>query len=323
MKKDRFFLWPSGNTFSAILSMYRLISERKIEEELQELFQGAYPVLCTSGRAAIYMSLSEMGVSRKDYVGVFPYASYCVLDSVSRVTTPLMGTGWLNSVHRIVYHQWGYVQEWDLSPETIEDCVDTLCVPGTALFPSGGNFEIWSLPKILGTTSGAILWCKDAETAKRIRDKRDSSSGGTFQWLLRLLSRFFPSVYDYWNGAEAGYRKLSVLQTGEIWVAIHTWDKLVKDRKQKLEQVWPLAVNWLSKPSNRLPSVIPIFSEMPDNEIVELGIEHGYRMIEKINPDGSRKLVRVLPVPIHQDVPAEWITKTLNIITQYVSPKTG
>ena len=43
---------------------------------------------------------------------------------------------------------------------TIDDCVDSLCEIGTELFPTSNDFEIWSLPKILGTTSGAVLWCK-------------------------------------------------------------------------------------------------------------------------------------------------------------------
>lgn len=162
----------------ALVSAPRLMSVETIEEKLRGMFPTGYPVLCSSGRAALVIALLESEVSRGDLVGVFPYASHCVLDAVSRVATPLSGPTAVAVALRVVYHQWGFVQETDLSKNTIEDCVDTLCVPGAAIFPGGGRFEIWSLPKIIGTTSGAVLWCRDSETAAKIRCFRDERGGG-------------------------------------------------------------------------------------------------------------------------------------------------
>lgn len=90
---------------------------------------------------ALVIALLESEVSRGDLVGVFPYASHCVLDAVSRVATPLSGPTAVAVALRVVYHQWGFVQETDLSKNTIEDCVDTLCVPGAAIFPGGGDLK--------------------------------------------------------------------------------------------------------------------------------------------------------------------------------------
>jgi putative PLP-dependent aminotransferase (TIGR04422 family) len=290
------------------------VSVERIEKKLQEMFPTGYPVLCSSGRAALFMALSESNVTRSNAVGIFPYASHCVLDAVSRIATPLTGSTWISADLRVVYHQWGYVQETNLRANTIEDCVDTLCVPGAQLFPGGGSFEIWSLNKILGTNSGGVLWCRDEETAIRIRCKRDKQGGGFIQWMLRLLTNTFPGLYDYWQGAESGYRNLSIWQTGEIFSALGKWDELIADRKNKMELVQDMIVAWLPKPTTRFPTVVAVLSEMQEEDLADLGIEHGYRMIERINSDGSRILTRVLPIPIHHDISIETLIRLMKAI---------
>ena len=292
----------------------RLVSVEHIENKLRSMFPSGYPVLCTSGRAALFMALQESGVSRKDFVGVFPYANHCVLDAVARVTTPLAGEGSLNAGLRIVYHQWGYVQETGLRSNTIEDCVDTLCVPGAQLFPGGGHFEIWSLPKILGTTSGGVLWCRDEATARCIKQKMNEKGTGFWQWKLRLLIHIFPWVYDYWQGAEPAYRKPSRLQTGEIDAALNQWQQTVSSRIANIKKVLPYCADWLKEPVNRLPPVVPVIVDWSYEKIKSLGISSGYRMMEKMEADGSRSLVKVLPIPIHQDLPEEILQNFLNAL---------
>lgn len=301
------FLWPKGNVRRALVSAPRLASVSVIEKQLKRMFPTGHPVLCSSGRAALVLALIESGVSRSDLVGVYPYASHCVLDAISRIATPLSGPTATTAPLRVVYHQWGYVQEIDLPQNSIEDCVDTLCIPGTNLFPGGGRFEVWSLPKILGTTSGGVLWCRDEETANTIRCLRDNRVGGVFQWLLRLLATKSHKAYLFWQSAECELGQVSCFQTGEILVAVQKWDDYVTNRRANLDKVWLLAAEWLPRPSNRLPPVVPIYSDQPETTIRELGISSGYRMIEKLEHDDSRRLVKVLPVPIHQDVAESWL----------------
>ena len=312
MKKNNFFLWPKNSSLRGLKGSYKLVPVARIERKLQNMFPTGYPVLCTSGRAALFMAVSESHVSRSNAVGIFPYASHCVLDAVSRIATPLTGPTWISAEVRVVYHQWGYVQEKDLLSNTIEDCADTLCVLGTTLFPGSGAFEIWSLPKILGTTSGGVLWCRDEDTAILIREKRDKGNASGFQWLTRLLMQRFTKLYDFWQGAESKYRKVSAWQTGEIWSAILQWDNFVSDRKIKLDLAWPLAVSWLQKPVDRLPTVIAVDSNrMMDQSPEQLGLAAGYRMIEQVKTDGSRTLMKVMPLPIHQQVTIDDLKKII------------
>lgn len=312
---DSHFLWPKRKVLRGLLSAPRFVRVATIEDSLKKMFPAGAPVLCSSGRAALVLALIESEASRGDFVGVFHFASHCVLDAIGRIATPLSGPTAPAAALRIVYHQWGYVQEIDLRANTIEDCVDTLCVPGAALFPGGGRFEIWSLPKILGTTSGGVLWCRDETTAERIRLLRDERGGGLFQWIIRLLAERSPRTYLYWQGAEGDSGRVSRLQTGDIFSAVLRWEAVVSDRRKKLNTVWPLAVEWLQVPSDRLPPVVPIPNALTETTIRALGISSGFRRIERLERNGNRSLQMVLPIPIHQDVTEIWLAGLLNQIS--------
>ena len=314
------FLWPKSDIKKALKLSFLFTSAEIIEDKLQEMFPTGFPVLCSSGRSALTFALIESNVTRTDLIGVFPYASHCVLDAISRIATPLPGPTAIKSSLRVVYHQWGYVQETNLPKNSIEDCVDSLCIPGAALFPGGGYFEVWSLPKILGTTSGGVLWCKDQETAKKIRYLRDRRRGGIFQWLLKLLTLKIELIYAYWQGAECDGGSISRFQTGEIITAIRKWDDIVDARIKNLEKIWPLSLECLDKPIDRLPSVVPIHFKQLESKIYEYGISSGFRMFERIKGNSERALLKVLPVPIHQDVTVIWLDNFIKKIDN-VTPK--
>ena len=289
---ERHFLWPHGRTWRAVAQAARFASPASIEDRLASMFQGGHPVLCSSGRSALVFALMGSGLSRADGVGVFPYASHCVLDAASRVATPQTGAGRL----RIVFHQWGYVQELDLAADAIEDSADTLAVPGCRLFPGGGAFEIWSLPKILGTTGGGVLWCRDPATAERLRRWRDARRGRTVQWLLRLLGARSPLLHAWWQGGEGVSGAPSRLQTGEIIAALGEWPAIVTDRQSKIEMARPLALPWLPRSAERMPCVVPTLIDAGGEQLVlELGFSAGMRMMERVEQDGKRILLRVLP----------------------------
>ncbi len=311
-----YFIWPRSYTKKGLKFAFFFTSVKKIEDKLQEMFPTGFPVLCSSGRSALVLALIESNVKRSDLVGIFPYANHCVLDAISRVATPLPGSAATKASLRVVYHQWGYVQETNLAKNSIEDCVDSLCVPGATLFPGGGCFEIWSLPKILGTTSGGILWCKERDDANKIRLLRDNMQGGFSQWVLRLLGQITNKIHLYWQGAECSGGKVSRFQTGEIIMAIRKWDEFVEKRRSNLDKIWPLAVTWLSKPFDRLPPVVPIYTELTEKKVCEYGIKSGFRMFENVNSENVRRLYKVLPVPIHQDVPISWLDTLENKMNQ-------
>ena len=155
---DKFPIWPKYRIRIRSKFSFYFPEINQIEEKLHKMFPSGSPVICSSGRAAINIALHYLNQKRNDVIGINSYTSHCVLDAISRIATPVKWNAKNNEIKtRLIYHQWGYVQKEIINIDTIDDCVDSLCEIGTELFPTSKNFEIWSLPKILGTSSGAVL----------------------------------------------------------------------------------------------------------------------------------------------------------------------
>lgn len=312
------FLWPQPNCARALLNTARYTAVAQVESRLTNMFSGGFPVLFSSGRAALLHSLVASNLARGDKVGVFPYASHCVLDAVARVATPVAVSN--ETDLNVVFQQWGYIQRQKLSSLVVEDCVDSLLMQGGKLFPGGGAFEIWSFPKILGTTGGGVLWCRSAECADMLRCMRDEHDSASLLWGLRLLGMRFKLLHACWQGVEPSMGRPARLQTGEIMAALDAWNEIVDDRMQKFKLAESLAPKWLPTPEDRLPCVVPVLlSESCDAEALagQAGISSGQRMMEcssMADPDG---LVRVLPIPIHQDVSFSQLDVMINLIAPH------
>jgi len=313
---NKYFIWPESTFVKAIFNWPFITSSTKIESDLHKMFPSGYPVLCSSGRSSIYLIMRHLKKTRSDFVGVFPYASHCVIDAISRLTTPCFGIESKNCDLRVIYHQWGYVQETKIENSSIDDCVDSLYKKGRKLFPSGSKYEIWSLPKILGTSSGGILWCKNKLDAEKLKVLRDKNGSSFFQWILRLISKKKSFLYNYWNGGECHAGKLSLLQTSEIHSSLKKWDEILTDRLIKFNLLWKFAVDGLKKPTDRFPCIIPIKFNKSLFELIKSDFPSGTRMMEKIETDNSSKMVKVIPIPIHQGIDLEWLKKINRFLTK-------
>ncbi|MBF0146747.1 MAG: hypothetical protein HQL84_11765 [Magnetococcales bacterium] len=119
-------------------------------------------------------------------------------------------------------------------------------------------------------------------------------------------------------GVEASKGPLSRLGSGEVWNLIHTWNHLVADRREKLALLKPFIPSWLPEPDMRLPCVVPISIDPHQaSHLTALGINSGFRHYERIHADGRRELVKMFPIPIHQDVSMEWLLKVRTILESF------
>ena len=213
-------------------------------------------------------------------------------------------------MYELIYHQWGYSHKSKMK-NIIEDSVDSLYFPGSNLLSKGGLFEIWSLNKILGSSSGGVLWCKNKEDAEKIRKKIKYGPFIFFQWILRLLSLKILRLYKYWNAGENGYLGISIFQSNEIWNMLKKWNGLIEDRLNKLSKLKEYSFIDDFKINNRLPCVIMISPKTPlslENQSKEIGI----RNFDKDQNSNSQKLIQVRPIPIHQDVTIQEIDLLIN-----------
>ena len=315
------FLWPRATYHAGSLLRLPQATAASIEAAIQRLFPTGYPVAFSSGRAGLAATLSAIGLSRPDLVRVPPYASHCVLEAVSRVATPMPAGAKGKHAAWLLYHQWGYVQSPPATEAVlIEDACDSFCQVGAPLFPAGGQFELWSLPKILGCCGGGIIWCRNEQDADRLRDTRDSRGGtASLQWLLRMAGSRYPSLGDYWSGREAACGPLSRIAAADILAAIERWPDCAAMRRERLARLESRIPAWLPRPHARLPCVVPVpASAQVEEKIRALGITTGFRHFERTMPDGTIQYVKAFPLPIHQDVDLVMLQEVLALLEQRV-----
>jgi putative PLP-dependent aminotransferase (TIGR04422 family) len=290
-------LWPKSS-----VSFVNCSNSRSIEDKLFTFWNSGYPVLTSSARVSIVLALKNNKISRKDYVDLTSFISPCVVKSVSTQAMPNYENT-KNSHSEIIYHQYGYLQDSNRKKNLIEDSVDTLCLPNTELFPSGGRYEIWSLPKIFGTSAGSIIWCKNKEDAETIRQYRDNfTKYDLYQWALRVLGQRWVNFYYYWEGSELYHGGgLPNIAMGDIYKKISNLDNIIEDRLKKIDNFKYLISKEVVLSKGRLPCLIPLLNV---NHKAKLKLKDlGFNLSDRYMQISRKKNVNFFPLPIHQDVP--------------------
>ncbi len=268
-------------------------SATQIEIYLKERFKNGHPVVFSSGRSAMNFVLKHF--FKKQTVRLFPFASQCVVQSVLNAgLTPVTPTDYTSL--DISYNQWGKLNR-DLSEAPfIEDSVDSFYQLNSKVLRSGAQFEIWSLPKILGTEYGAILWCNRIEDAEKIKQTLQTS-GTVFTKTKRNLYRRYRGVnhtiYKLWEKYEFQNIPLLPHECGEIFTKIKEWETFYSKRMtQFANKVQEMGLDANSE-LMQFEGVVPVVIEIPEytvskskNEIMQL-----HRIIGVSKP----KLVCIFP----------------------------
>ncbi|MGP1255661.1 MAG: putative PLP-dependent aminotransferase [Kiloniellales bacterium] len=283
-----------------------------VEERLRQLYPGGEPVLVSSGRSGLSLIVEYLGLGRLDRVRVFPYASHCVLDAVGRRAMPSLESQ-PEPAASIEFHQWGYLRNTDEAVD-IEDAVDSLCEPGCQLMPQGGRFEVWSLPKILGSLTGGVIWCRDPQDATRLRDMRVARPGAWTQFCLRLLSVRSQAAIEYWSAREPIGGRLPQLALGEIDFLLMNLTDALSARRANFAKLAAFLPPGIHRAEGRWPCVVPVTAEdRALEELQSLGAV-GPRHFEGDGRRGDRPLLRVLPLPIHQSVSVDTVESMAEVL---------
>jgi putative PLP-dependent aminotransferase (TIGR04422 family) len=225
-KKSSDGVWGKRKKYKISLTTATAI---EIEELLSQKFLGGFPVILSSGRGAIKLIVQEFW-AEKD-ISVFQYASQCVVEAIQAAgVTPFSST---NFTSQIVYNQWGQL---DLACETapfMEDSCDTFLPEGSSVLRLGAQFEIWSLPKILESRFGAVVWCRDSEDAINLRRIRDLPKGGNFRkQILRNFRKISKWNYKKWEASEFKTVKLSKYEYASILQDVSKWSESYYARQE-------------------------------------------------------------------------------------------
>jgi putative PLP-dependent aminotransferase (TIGR04422 family) len=309
------FLWPKSRFRLRELVPYRSGAGAEVEACLTDMFPGTHPVLVSSGRAGIVLTLQMMKLGRPDFVGIAPFSSACIFQSVGEVATPVPGRLPASFDAQLVYHQWGYVHTVPRGA-VIEDGVDSLCVSAQALFPNDGRTEVLSLSKLLGVAMGGVVFCRSAEDAAALRALRDARSKVACpQLVMYAVGQHRPWANVLWHHGEAGNGPLPAPACGMVLRRLKSWREVVADRRLKIELTRALRPAWLRTSEERLPCVVPV--ECDADTVVRLaglGFTSGLRHFNTTQDQSDWRLAKVFPLPIHQDVPVEVVAKAVEVI---------
>ena len=276
-----------------------------IESTVETLFPNSNPVLFSSARAGLSGVLQLLGITRPDIVWCPPYSSHCVLDSIGRFGTPST-TGIVDAKAALIYHQWGFVHTHEVRGvrTIIEDAVDTFFLPGVSPFACDGRFVLWSLPKVIATTWGGVVFSRDsndAEDLREIRDGRRKFQG--FQAFLRMAADHSVMAGRYWHGNESMNGGLPDFALRQIQESLATIPAKAKRRERILDIIRSNGIGFRMT-NGRLPSNIPVKPSVGANKWwgSECVFSAGLRSINLAHDYSKDVWGRVIPLPVNQDI---------------------
>lgn len=304
LNSPKHFLWPTPKPLLGIDWIGKDVSSDQIESQLRNLYQDAFPVLFSSARAGLSAILMLMKLGRTQFAWTPGFSSHCVLEAVAHVCTPTpVVTSDLSAA--LIYHQWGFVHDATFSDSVclIEDAVDSLILPGSSPFTGPGSYTLWSLPKVLATTGGGVVFCRHENDAIALRECRNLRPKSLLQAVLRIYSKSNSRASSYWNGAEAMQGQLISPLRRQISRELSAIDNLIESRLSLLNTISPMLATKLQN-SGRLPSNLPL--RPPKNfariwsatEKVTSGLR--YFNVARRYPESN--WTRVAPLPVHHDI---------------------
>ena len=237
--------------------------------------------------------------SNNKKIGIFPFASTCVREAILKFTDFSVN----KQDNNISYNQWGYQNAAKGSNYLIEDSADTLTEINTNIFSNTkSNFIIWSLPKILGTHSGSIIWCRNIEDSKLLKSIISSSKPKMFILILKILSHYNMFFYNLWNKKIYNNVNLNKIELSEIFYKTKQLKSIISDRKRKILLFNSINKNKHILKNNFYPSVIPLEKNKYKTYEKFLKSSFGLRHFLFSN---ENEYVKVFPLPIHQDISYE------------------
>ena len=208
------------------LSAPKVSKFKNVEDFFSKNFENGYPVLVSSARSAIAVLLELFWA--KGTIKVFKYASQCVVNActisnISPVTS-------LQMDEDIIYHQWGYPVHRRENRVFIEDACDSFKPLGSKVLSLESRFEVWSLSKILGLRSGAIIWCRDKQDAHQLVKFRNSKRVSYLKIALNIFKKLHKIIYNQWEYLELTNCSLSKFQIGAIHREVINWENIYNKR---------------------------------------------------------------------------------------------
>ena len=276
---------PSGKNLETLVN--------QVESYFKNI-TGTIPVLFPSARSAISAIFEIKNLKRNHTIYAPAWSSHCLWETIGRRSNPV--SQWVKNIDSaLIVHKWGHVTsspKAELNQIIIEDSVDSLLVSNEALFPNQGSFEIQSLPKLIGSYSGGLVYCKSESDREQLISLRSLGSAelAKRQDELKLKTAQGENQNEDWHPFEWKNFSLIDQQVEQILLALPNYEKsiLSSERRSKLLQtIYPIKTT-----QGRIPTAWPI----PPNE--ETPTWHFDINLSALNPN----YIKVGGLPLHAEI---------------------
>jgi len=295
--------WPEGDfDFSSLVTSSEI---REIEGFLEDIYAPYRVILFSSARAALSAIIEVEKLSKKNLLGIPKFSSTCVIHAVTGFTqvTPFYST---EPDMYLVYHQMGVPYKIESTKKVIEDSADSLCLDASALFQNNSSYEVFSLPKIIGSKFGGMVVVKndkEASELEKIRNTRDKYV--LFFDLLRAGKKTFPLGELLWEGACTRAYGTSRIARADISSKLLHWKNITDQRLRRMETVEKLNLNQWQLSTGRLLCCLPVNLERVS---AELKSKYPY-LIRNLYIDQtlkSQEMKQFFLLPLHQHCPDQF-----------------
>jgi len=293
------YQWPSCHLkISSDFSKGSSLDRKIITAELESFFsnQLGFPcILLPSGRSAISLAMISLFMNRELSIFAPKYSSHCVWNVLGRHANPSIQ---INKDINAVLAVHKYAEKYSLDEDIkmiIEDSCDSLILNKKDMFPVGGAFEIFSLPKIMGTYSGGILACANAgfeDEARKAMKKAPKifNSQGYARWKATS-----GSINDY-NIWDANEFQNFFLDCNALRQIIDNLDALESNKKIIISRLKILSENYenlvIDHFKFRLPPLVALSNKASLKGLM-------YRMIDQNRSLSSPCYLKKLLIPVH------------------------
>ncbi len=299
---------------------------QKIESFFENIFNTPV-VLTPSGRSALSQILRLHNANRSNVIFAPLWSSHCLWDVVSRYSNPTCFYT-ANAAISIVVHKWGEIYYAPKNNQSliIEDSIDSIYMDSSSFFPNQGEYEIISLPKILGNYCGAIILLKNKkflETFKKLQNENESL-GKSQSYLKYSTAINQKKLHHNWEAYEhlntfIDYNGLMNIQAN--------LNKLIENRNIILKRMEYLSTkknNYCNQfihkyfLEKRCPPVFPINIENIDQDAVLASLLENHKILvrnKSINFDISCPEFKPhILLPLHCGVSDDVFFTTLDLI---------
>ncbi|EQC43296.1 putative PLP-dependent aminotransferase [Bacteriovorax sp. Seq25_V] len=275
-----------------------------IELKFQTIYPNTFPVLFSSARASIPAILELYNKGRNDQIFTAPYSSHCVLEAISRKSTPTLNYKANLSFN---YHQLGFVFANLPSEIIVDDRADSFIFNSENIFKHSA-ISLISLPKVLGTFSGGLCLCQSIEIANELKNIRDYNFDYSFlKYITKSLSYYRKHPFlQLWHGIESVPSRLhefALNNISEKLNSFHSFSELRKNNIETLKDIIPIKQNDIS-----FPSAIP-FRATQDiiQYFKQYNIEIEKRFFNSSLDWALPKLEQLHLLPVHHEIPSNII----------------